>query len=356
MMRFALPLVLALFLVLRSCGPAAAQPQQDEEALAVLRKAVQAHGGAGIERLRVATVSYTMQGRFPMLFAGELDVAVDETYQLPRQIKKVIQGKVAGRDMALAWAINPTSCWHWEKGGRVEVVEQTLDVESTYRPFLIIEQLANYALLDWPTPPGTADHDPDLIALIGRSNATGTELTFSFSKTTGLLAEVASWRTMPQTPGEVYHKTQLADYEEIDGLRLPMRQTVFQDGKQLTMLRVNHVGFFERFDDSEFAPPASAWPYLAVALVFLIAGCVLVGRSLATLLRRLGWSELRAASVSAMAGVLIGAVLGPSSALGIEWLELGPASWTPGSLTLLAGLAGGVAGFIGGCLSPRPRS
>src|SRR4051794_12955932 len=56
-------------LVLLLCVPAAAQPDRDDEAArAVVDQAVRAHGGvAGINKLRVANVTFVMQGDLTFL-------------------------------------------------------------------------------------------------------------------------------------------------------------------------------------------------------------------------------------------------------------------------------------------------
>src|SRR5947207_5321879 len=94
---------ISVFLALCFSAPALAQP--DEQALAVVQKALKAHGGAaGLKRLRVARVTYVLQGQVPFLpAAGLVDATVEETYQLPTQIKKVFRGKAGGEDFTLAW-------------------------------------------------------------------------------------------------------------------------------------------------------------------------------------------------------------------------------------------------------------
>jgi hypothetical protein len=145
----------ALAAILLLCVPFLAHAQE-REALAIVEKAVQAHGGvAGIKRLRVARVTYALKGDFSSLgVPGDADVMVEETYQLPRQIKKVIKGSAGSWHGALAWAIDGDTWWDQQildgSPGPVTIHEQkNSDLEGMYRPYMVIETLANYQNLRW---------------------------------------------------------------------------------------------------------------------------------------------------------------------------------------------------------------
>src|SRR5262245_37649109 len=247
-MRPVIPLLLMFTL------SAAAQPEQKGSALAVVEKAVKAHGGVDqIKKLRVAQVNYTARGNMPFLpIAGDVDISVEETYQMPRQIKKVIKGKAGGMDISLTWAINGDKWWYRDKDGKTVVVDKKLDVEGQFRPYQILEQLANHQQFQWSLVP---DKDGKKPAVRARSDKTKSDAVFRFDQTRGLLVGVMRKQVLPKETDEIDLEVRLSGYKEVGGLNLPMRQTTHHGGKKVFEIEVSQVRFFQKLDDRIFAAP-----------------------------------------------------------------------------------------------------
>jgi hypothetical protein len=334
---------------------------QEREALAVVEKAVQAHGGvAGIKRLRVAKVSYALKGQFSVPgFSGDANITVEETYQLPRQIKKVIKGRAGSWHGSLTWAIDGDKWWDRQilEGGPdrpapVTIHEQqNMDVERQYRPFLVIELLADYEKFKWSMIPDAPKRAANTIAVLARSEQMGTDFTFYFKNQTGLLAGGSTQRPVQGTNTVVFHEDQYSEYKEFDGVRLPTRQLILHDGKKFAEIHVTDVRFFEKLDDAEFAPPSSGIWQLAGASLLGLACCFLGGWSLGKLRARRGFPAISLAITSAIVWGLGGCPLGILIVLGLQQLGYS-AEWpTPGAVGLLMALGGACAGFAGGWTS-----
>lgn len=230
------------------------QPEPQDKALAVIERAMKAHGGADrIKQLRVAEVKYTMRGTMPFLGnPGDVDVTIEETYQLPLQIKKVINGKENGKEFSLAWAINGEKWWYVGKDGKTVVRDEKKDVEGQHRPFIALEYLVNHREFEWSE---VSEKDGKLTALRAKSEDEDFDYVFRFDKTNGLLVGLASKRVLPKATKETDVEWRLEEYKEIGGVKLPMKHTVYHDGKKACEIHVKQVRFFEKLDERVFVAP-----------------------------------------------------------------------------------------------------
>src|SRR5262245_15148415 len=230
-------------------------------AVAAVQKAVDAHGGAeALKKLRVATLVYTIEGAFPFMPGAErVNLKVEETYQLSqRQVKKKISGKVNDKEIALTWAIDGDRHWYQE-AGKTEVIDNRLDTEAQFRPYWMLEQLVNKDLR-WGSIDAKAKHTEDVSAFVPKSQAAQFDGVFYFDKERSLLTSVRVKRFVPTAPDsktqlEVIHEWKLEEYKEIDGVKLPMKLILYQDGKKLCEICLQGVRFFNKLDVEIFSPP-----------------------------------------------------------------------------------------------------
>jgi hypothetical protein len=336
--------------------PSAAQPQGNDDALAVLQKAVKAHGGAaGLNRVRVARVVYTGHGGLPYLpGATHVDMTVEETYQMPRQVKKVIKGKAEGRDLVLAWAIDGDTTWEQDQHGKITVHKhEQANLEPLFRPYLNLEMLAAYERYQWSLRPGESQRHEDSVAVHADPNLPVSDFTFYFSKDTGLLTGISSRRDLPETSKEIFQEDEYTEYKNIDGVQLPIRQVIYHDGKKLFEIQITSVRFFDKLDDAEFAPPGSGILQLAGASLLGLACCFCVGWSLGKLQARKGFPPIRLAVTSAIPGGLAGFPVGLLVVFGLQSLGYPTAATPPYMVGLWMVFGGACAGFAGGWLSGR---
>lgn len=239
-------------------GCSAAHAQQDEKAKAIIDKAVRAHGGEqNIMKLRVAEVKYTSWLALPGMEA--IEITVHDTYQLPKQFKKITKGKQAGKDIDLTWAvINGGEKWWYRDGnGKTAVVNEPREIETLYRPYLILEQIV------------LISQDPDAkLALLeerkgNKRNLIGFKFTpiagaatdMFFDKETGLVGFTEVKRSLPGAEKAGMQITFLSDYKNINGAMLFHKQLSTHNNKKVGEVRVLDVKTFEKFDDKVFAGP-----------------------------------------------------------------------------------------------------
>jgi hypothetical protein len=226
-----------------------------EAARITLDRAIKAHGGeANLARLRVARIKSTITGMLPGV--GEMDLQVVDTLQLPNQIKKDIKGHCLGKELSLVWAINRDRWWYQEGQGEIKEMEGNPDSEKEYHPFAVWRQLLQ-AREEGHDLSALGETQVEGQALIGVRDTAG-QLTQSyyFDATTGLLHRVTSNRPIRLYFGkEVAMETVFQDYQEVDGVRLPMKHITYHDGKRAIEVSVVEVKLFDRLDDSVFAKP-----------------------------------------------------------------------------------------------------
>jgi hypothetical protein len=347
------------------CLPAAAQDVQlvqhpGEDAGAVVAKAVKALGGAsGIQKLRTAQVDYTLAifGNAGFMgIPGGMSATVEETYDLPRRIKKVVDATANGMGKGrVSWAIDGQRLWTVADGKPVHVQGPVADPESTFRPFQVIELLAQDDLAHWSLPPPGAVKDDDSIAVIATNKATGGEVTFYFDKSTALLLRVAGKRTLPKSPVEVDQVTEFSSYKEIDGVQLPMEQTMIHDGKKTAHLRVTDVHFFDHMEDYQFASPGSGFVHAVAASALAIGVCLVVGWLIGARSRRNEKPPGHAVAAAAVLGGIAGAILGVIIVRTVQSAGLDTDPATPGNLALWLALCGACAGLAGAAFGNRRR-
>lgn len=251
-MRFMLSIVVML-------GFAMKLPAQPEEsARNALANSIKSIGNeASILKLRVAQVKYTSVLSFPV--KGDADISVEDTYQLPKQFKKVTKGKLNGKAFELTWAVidGGDKWWQREGDGPAKFMDDTREIETLYRPFLVLEQLV-FAVRDknanlksmGETKIGKKTH-----VVVRMTPPTGTATDLFFDKETWLLAKTEHLRKLPGAEKETLQETYLKEYKMVAGVTLFHRQNSYNDGKRVGEVTITEVKTFEKLDDKLFDAP-----------------------------------------------------------------------------------------------------
>jgi hypothetical protein len=239
-------------------GTALAHAQEKDPARMILLKAIKAHGGEeAIMKLRVAEVKYTTWVALPGM--GEGEVNVEETYQLPKQIKKVITGKFGGKDVDLTWAVidGGKKWWYRDGGGETKVMDGNMDLESQYRPYLPLEKLV--LVLKHKdtklTVLGEKKEGKRVLVGLTMTPPKGGPADVYFDKETGLLAEIKHQTVFRGSDKETLQVAFLSDYKKVNDANLFHKQISINDGKKAGEVRILEVKTFEKLDDKIFAAP-----------------------------------------------------------------------------------------------------
>lgn len=245
--------VLAIFLTYATVGA-----QQDKTAKRIIENAVKAHGGEqNILKLRVAEVKYTLWLFVPGV--GEADMTVHDLYQLPTQFKKVTKGKQGVKDIDLTWAVlNGGEKWWWRNGsGQSATVNERRDIESLYRPYLVLEMIVNISKDPDAKIVAFAERKDEKRLLVGFefTRQDGPSTLFLFDKESGLLALTEEKKKLPGADKEGLQRTFLSEYKTVNGAVLFHRQVSIHDAKKVGEVRVTAVNTLEKVDEKVFAGP-----------------------------------------------------------------------------------------------------
>jgi hypothetical protein len=227
-------MVRALLLCLLAAGgllPAPAARADDKEARALVDKAVRAHGGDRLLRVKAVET----RGKMTVEKDGVKAEGTDEKWlQFPDRFKVAAQVSANGIDFTLTYASDGKKAWvqtaNETKDLDDAVVkglrEETLHVEKVAR--LLFAREKGYELS--VVGEGQVDGRAALGVRVARKGRPDVNL--YFDKATGLLAKLER-RGTDATGREVTEERFFHDYKEVGGVRTPMRVVHHHDGRQV---------------------------------------------------------------------------------------------------------------------------
>jgi hypothetical protein len=249
-MRGVLLSLLSVFWIIAAAGLVRAQ----DDARAIVAKAVAAHGGEEklgrlrADHVRVKGTLFQDDKEFP--FLGETIV------QLPSQFKNVMELKVMGQNRKVVQVLNGEHGWESLDGQARDPEAARL---SQMKEALYKDQLTRLT-------PLLKDNAYQLTALketkIKDRPAVGIKVASKghkdanlwFDKENGLLIK-AEYTTMNNQKREVQQEEFFSDFKEVGGIKRPMKVLALQDGKKFMEAEITDVQYPEKIADSEFAKP-----------------------------------------------------------------------------------------------------
>jgi hypothetical protein len=231
-------------------GPVRAQ----EDARAILSKAVTAHGGEDkLSKLRADRVK--VKGT---LYLGDMEIPFtgETLVQMPGQFKNVMDMKFMGQNRKVVQVLNGDRGW-------VSIDGQSRDPDAAglaqMKETLYMDQLVRLT-------PLLKDNAYQLTALketkIKDRPAVGVKIAAKghkdaslwFDKENGLLVK-AEYTMMNNQKKEVPQEEYFSDFKEVGGIKRPMKVVAFQDGKKLMDAEITDVQSPDKIADAEFAKP-----------------------------------------------------------------------------------------------------
>jgi hypothetical protein len=245
---FALPVAAALALLV--AGPANAQ----NEARSVIDKAIKATGG--VERLakvKATRAKFKGTGEFPGVTA---DLTGESLVQFPGQLKLEVTAEVQGQKVPVIFVLSGNKAWLHLLGETTELKDEELKEakEELYaeRVQSLVPLLEDKAFT--LTPLGE-------VKIMGQDTVGVTvaykgykDVNLYFDKATGLLCKTER-RSLNDDKQEITEESFFSGYKEIDGVKVPMKLLVHQDGKKYLELEVTEHRFVDRLADAEFTRP-----------------------------------------------------------------------------------------------------
>lgn len=211
----------------------------------VLAKMIEAQGGKEtLESIEDRTVSGNME-MIQMGANGSVSMYQKKPNKMRMEFEMMGMMMTQAFDGQTAWAVNP------QTGATQEMPEQA--AESFKR-----QALGNEALLHPEkygieyTYKGTEKVKDKDCHLLEQSFSGGHKVTFYVDAGT-YLPIMTKATDVNQMGAEVEAETYYSDYKKVDGIQVPHKISVFQDGQQFMIVTISEVDFNSGLEDSLFA-------------------------------------------------------------------------------------------------------
>jgi hypothetical protein len=245
--RFLLLVTAGLFLAF--AGSAFGQ----DEARAVLDRAIKAHGGVEkINKMR-ATRAKT-KGRIEIM--DGVDFVQELVAQAPNKYREEIDLEVNGEKLKITSIFNGTKGAVEVNGKPVPLDDKIQEALRQGAEIMEISRLVTLRAKPYELSAlGEAKVNDRPAVGIRVSRKGARDVNIYFDKGTGLLAKM-EYRTVDQlSKKEVTEERIVRDYMKVDGLPTPKRVVVNHDGQRFLEAEVQEVQRLESIDDSEFKLP-----------------------------------------------------------------------------------------------------
>jgi hypothetical protein len=242
-----------LFSVLFLSGVSADQPKGDDP-LALIRRAIEAHGGADkLDRLRLVREQTT--GTLHLL-KDRIPFTSETLQRLPGQFRHTLTSEVGGKKLNVVQIYDGKQGWLVEGG-----IPRAVD-EKTAEGWKAMTHAAHVASL---TPLLAADKGYKLTTLgeckVQDRPAFGVkvaregqrDVSLFFDRATGLLVKRQS-RPYAGGPESVQEEI-YSEFKDVQGLKRPTRVVVYLNGVMHAEGTVRVTEFLDRIDDRQFGKP-----------------------------------------------------------------------------------------------------
>jgi len=239
-------LLLASAAVVLALAPVSAQ----ESAEAVVKKAIEAHGGADLLKKLVAGES-KYKGEMTV-FGMDLEFTARSVYQLPGKFRMEIDTEAGGQKLAIVQIVNGTKTKNMLNGMATPLGEAE---QKELRQAVMIQEITQLTPLlgdkTYTLKPEKPTDDANVV-LVTAKDLNDTKL--FFDKKTGLLNKIERKGLAPSMgePTEVTEETVMSDYKKVDGVMQPTKVVVNHDGKKFMSMSVTEVKLMEKADEKAF--------------------------------------------------------------------------------------------------------
>ena len=248
-MRVQFVKVLALAILLVGAGWASAQ----DDAKAILDKAVKAHGGA--EKLgRIKGQITKAKGKLELL--GGAEFTQESAVQHPDMLREVMHLSVNGMNIDITTVYNGKEGWMNVmgqtmplEGAVLEAIKDAIDTMSLTRLAFMGGKDLQLTLL------GDSKVNDKAVVGVKITRAGHKDVNMYFDKGTGLLAKLEHRVKDPQSGQEVSEERIILEYQDMDGMKIAKKVTVNRDDKKYMEAEVQDVKLSDKLDSVLFEKP-----------------------------------------------------------------------------------------------------
>lgn len=248
MNRLLIPALSALLLVTPATRAA------DDDAKAVIAKAIKAHGGEDV-LVKLKAGTSTNKGKIDFPGVGEVDFTQQVMYMLPDKLKEEVEISVNGQNVKIVTVANGDTVSIEAAGNKVDVTD---DMKAQLKGMQYMMKVSRLVSL-------VKEKDYEL-SLIGEvkvedkpavgvrvTNKGQKDVSLFFDKQTNLLVKIEHRTTQPGGGNEITEERIILEYKkDKDGIQMPKKVLIKHDGKKFAEAEVVEGGLLEKIDDGEF--------------------------------------------------------------------------------------------------------
>ncbi|HEX3871421.1 MAG TPA: hypothetical protein VHV77_13340 [Pirellulales bacterium] len=241
------PIILIALLFEASTASAQTDPKS------LVRQAIDAHGG---EELLAKYPAATATLRGTMIIAGtELSFTGSQKQSIPGKFRLETHIALLGINTTVVQIVNGAKVWQTADGQDMPLVPA---IQQELRQMAVMQEYSMLTpLLDakrFTLKSEKRKEAGDKLLAVGVKAKGLQDVTLYFNKTNGLLAAMQRQTINPEMR-QVTERTTFEDYQQIDGVMVPMKQVTTHDGKPFSSVAFSDYKLLEKIDDSEFSIP-----------------------------------------------------------------------------------------------------
>lgn len=223
------------------------------EGPATLAQAIAAHGGAAaIERTRTGKIA--AHGQVADRMGLKFPISIEESFEAPNLYKQLITTQDwHGKKLTIGSLAPEGKRWRRGEDGTVEVVSADTTEEQGLLAFL--QELLAIHQRQVPLTPLPVEEVLGRPALgFQASLGEGNQPSLYFDRETKLCVKFKRKLTDASEKKGILELV-LANYQEVDGVQVPMKVTTQIDGKLYQEVQIDTVQFLDRLPDGTFRAP-----------------------------------------------------------------------------------------------------
>jgi len=246
---------LAAVAAVATAAPADDKPAQDKAAVAVVKKAIEAHGGADVlNKYKAGTMR--IKGTASVM-GLDLEFTGEVSYAFPDKYKMTMDADLMGQKLKIVNVANGKTVKSTVNGlaapipdaAKEEMASNAVEQEvTTLTPLLDADK---YTLKS--APDADVNGKPAAVVVVSGKRLKDKEWKLFFDKDKGTLVKMQRKGVAADGSTEVDEESYMMDYKKVDGVLTPGKVEVKHDGKKFLTFEITDVKYKEKADDKEFA-------------------------------------------------------------------------------------------------------
>jgi hypothetical protein len=227
----------------------------NDDAKAILIKAIKAHGGAEAQEKYKATQAKN-KGKLKLPGLGDVEFTQSLSVMQPNKFKEVLEFEVANQKVSVVTTANGDKYSIEANGKAIDITDGIKKALKDAQHLMKASQYLNL-LKDKSlelTPLGEVKVEGKSCEGVRVASKGYQDVNLYFNKETGLLAKIETRSTDPMTEKEYTDERIFLEYgpKGPEGMPIPKKVLVKHDGEKFLEAEVVELKFLEKLDDSEF--------------------------------------------------------------------------------------------------------